>query len=405
MKIYVHHPFSEDLFLRLFHNTQNKIYNIKESEGTVTFTYNNIQIESVWTYDLTDYKDGFHFISFSELFNSFFELTTDKRINYTEDLPLRGKTSQLTQLKTITIVLNQIDEWLKGKSNWFISLIWGENLFTLRDKNITNTIRNWTRHNLITELNPVEVNLPNNNFCLTNTLMFWNQRTDIMIYKDYGKLHNQIKHQYRYGYQIKRHRKRRLEIGEKLDKKLTHVSQTKWIDELIEIPENTYKKIKGAKDNDLVGKYDFDNRFKSYVKANKVGLDIFFLLYPKGEIQILNETLDSFFSGPFPITSLSEKTYGFLVGNIPFIPTHSFVLDFIKKCIYDKEYPIENEIKTSETNTTLLTSLIHSLTKEEREEIKKWTKTIHKKLIKRLKHENSLLEVLQNQNQKSNSMI
>jgi len=47
-KIYVHHFYSETLFLKLAHNTTNRVLNIVDFIGNATFDYNGVSYELVF---------------------------------------------------------------------------------------------------------------------------------------------------------------------------------------------------------------------------------------------------------------------------------------------------------------------------------------------------------------------
>jgi hypothetical protein len=397
-KIYVHHPFTESLFEILFHNTTDKEWSISDDKtGYVNLKYNSQRYHIEFTKEIHDNADGKHILSFYELYRSMIH-KTDERV------------SDINQHRSIIIdiknVLRRMDEWIGDKKDWWVDIIFGESFHEFNDSDVNTILKSWTNHTLLTELLYFNNSIPNNLFLLTQTLMFWNKKTNLMVYRDYGKLHKMINHPYPLGFQIKRHRRRRLKIGRLLAKTNTYVSQTRWVDEIIKHPDSYFKPIDGAHINELIGKSEFENRFLSYMVADRVGMDIFFLLYPKARIQILDETQSSDVyktTNRINILFLSEKTWGMLIGNIGFIPTHTFVLDFISKKICDKPYPFYDEIKYVESDSYKLVEWICQVGNDEDkiQQIESWVTEIHETLIHNILNENSLLDNIEYKQEKN----
>lgn len=398
MKIYIHHLFSESLFEILFHNTENKEWFIRDDKtGYVTLEYKSQKYHVEFTNEIHDKQDGRHIISFYQLYRSMIDRDDDRILDINQNRKI------IVDIKNI---LKRMNEWIGDKKGWWVDIIFGESFHDFNDSEVSDILKSWTNHTLLTELLYFNNSIPNNLFLLTQTLMFWNKKTNLMVYRDYGKLHKMIKHPYPLGFQIKRHRRRRLEIGRLLDKTNTFVSQTRWVDEVISHPDSYFKPIEGAHVNELIGKSEFENRFLSYMVADKVGMDIFFLLYPQARIQILDETQSSDVYKPIDrinILFLSEKTWGMLIGNMGFIPTHTFALDFISKQILGRPYPFYDKIKELESDTPKLVEWINQIGQDEDkiQEIESWVSEMHDILMNILLTENSILNNIEYKQEKS----
>ena len=122
----------------------------------------------------------------------------------------------------------------------------------------------------------------------------------------------------------------------------------------------------------------------------------YFRILPQGKVQLLDETHVYSENEDTPM-NLSEKTYIYLLANIPFISTHHYPLDLIKKHIIDLEYPYYDDIVKVSNNTNELVNFIKKFLNNFDEmypKIKKWTDTVHKKLKNEIYTKNSFLEYM-----------
>ena len=63
-KIYIHHPFSYQLFYKFFHNTGEIEFNIKDEKGIVTFNHGDLKYKVIFDENNTNNQDGYHLIDF-----------------------------------------------------------------------------------------------------------------------------------------------------------------------------------------------------------------------------------------------------------------------------------------------------------------------------------------------------
>jgi uncharacterized protein (DUF608 family) len=122
--------------------------------------------------------------------------------------------------------------------------------------------------------------------------------------------------------------------------------------------------------------------------------DYYFRILPKAQVQLLDETHSYVNKMNIPM-NLSEKTYIFLLANIPFISTHHYPFDLIRKHILDLEYPYYEDMVKVSNDTDELVKFIKKFLDNFDEmypKIKEWTDLVHKKLINEIYTKNSFLE-------------
>jgi hypothetical protein len=409
-KVYVHHRYSNSLFKRIAHNTTDRVFQVKEGkEGVVYCSYQNKPYEFHFTFDIIDYQDGINYINVGQIKDEFYNNTIRGNTNFYDKIEsLHNEDSKW--VLGIYPHLEKIYELIKDYKNWYVDSILGEKIvwFDFVDEYNVDVLKKCVSklkyHIILTDNIPVSgANLPSHlTFLLTNTLFFWNNRTDILLYYEYGKnIHKKINFEYLFNYNIRVHRKRRKNIGELLNKEYTFVSQTKWMDEinLVEGNNTHYEPIEGAHLNELSDNVDFFNPVDSYLNPDQVSLDLYFRLLPKGRIQIVNETFNSVkLYSNLKYTHLSEKTYGLILANIPFIPTSFYVLDAIYSILPNcPSYPFEDEIKKYQETPESFVEFIDIFYKNQKEYIpmlENWTKTIHKILITQLEETNSFIDFI-----------
>ena len=414
-KVYVHHRYSESLFKQIAHNTNNRVFQVKEGEeGIVYCSYKNQPYEFHFTFDTIDYQDGINYINFIELKNEVYSDNVRGDVDFYDKIT-SGYIEDSKWSSEIYAFLGKIDELIGKYKNWYIECISGEKIvwFDFQQKN-SNALNNisalkkyiskFKNHHILTDnISISDIKLPHYlNFTLTNTLFFWNKRTDILLYYEYGKyLLDKINFEYLFNYNIRVHRKRRKKIADLLNKEYTFVSQTNWVDSIsIDDSNNTFfEPIEGAYLNKIIDDIDFFNPIDSYLSPDRVSLDLYFRLLPKGKIQIVNETLNSVNLLPnLKYTHLSEKTYGLILANIPFIPTSFYVLSAIYSILpKSPSYPFEDEIKKHEESPESFVQFIDTFYQNRLEYVpllEKWTKTVHDLLINELQNTNSFLDLI-----------
>jgi len=420
-KVYVHHRYSNSLFKRIAHNTTDRVFEVQEEElGIVYCTYKGEPYEFHFVWDLNNYQDGVNYFNIEELKKEYYNRNIRGEL-----FSLDGENVNGYWIHSILHLLKKTLLFVKSYQNWYIDTICGEKIIWYDDKEIKNEKSEFQQvnkvflqlknHYILTD------NIALNNkilpfhmkYVLTNTIFYWNRRTDILLYYEYGiNTHPRLNFEYLFNYNIKRHKIRRLKIGELLNKSYTFVSQTDWFDmnEVSDSNKTGFKKIENSYFNKLYSDVDFYNTYDSYFVYDKVALDMFFRLLPKGQIQILDEThagdvLNK--STQYEYVHLSEKTYGLILGNIPFIPTNYYPIHSIYKILPNvPPYPFENEIKEYEITPEKFVEFVdifHNNKEEYTKLLKDWTYEVHKILLSEVETNNSFLDFIKkNSNKKSN---
>lgn len=392
-KIYIHHRYSDYLFKTIGHHATGIQKNINgDGEGNILFTYKGDVWEFSFQLDINYNPDGYHLIDIQQSFMS---------IRGGNDSKFKGIHLKDIYYENVYLIINRIDEIVSQGGEWILTFFLGEKLFfddiisgnPIYQK-LSNTMDRLTKHKLFTDNIPYKTKIPNHIFPLSNVLMFWYFRTRLLMYKEYGDLHRKIPHNYLWGYHIKRHRYRRLEIGRLLDTEKVFVSQTDWNDELVPDFKNLFEKsniqpIKGAFYNNLVGDNDFDNKFNGYLEGDKIGFDLFFTLLPQSKGVIIDETWNVH---KYKINYLSEKTYGMILARIPFVTTSIYPLDLIKYAIGGQPHPYYDTISKLEGNTTELCNWINGMVEDDLEVIQSWVDDINHILHQKVYNNNHILD-------------
>jgi hypothetical protein len=143
---------------------------------------------------------------------------------------------------------------------------------------------------------------------------------------------------------------------------------------------------------------DFDDI--SWIENIEHYLDYLMRILPMSKMHILSETWD-WKEGDFTSNYLSEKTYGFLLSNIPFISTHQYPLDIIHKILNVGYHPFYNEIKNVNGNPEKFVLFVKHFM-QNYEDNKKlciiWSDVVHNKLMNIINEENSFLKNVINNN-------
>ena len=97
-----------------------------------------------------------------------------------------------------------------------------------------------------------------------------------------------------------------------------------------------------------------------------------------------------------PYNFLTEKTYGLILGGIPFIPSQSFILDMLSHIGFEP-HPFEKEIYKFKNNPTTISKFIELYLKNEESNyiiLNNWVRTAKEYIMNKLYSENSLLDNL-----------
>ena len=229
----------------------------------------------------------------------------------------------------------------------------------------------------------------NTNYLFSQTIFKWNKIAGIRWFYEFKSIYDNMNHEYRFGYFILRKNKFRISLGNLLSNNdfcfINHFKN-----------EQYNKSIKYTQLNDWIGHYDFDNLLKIHPRPDDFNfdLDYFFRVLPKSKIVLLDEThSDKVNKQKFDW--LTEKTYGLILANIPFIPTNYNTLNMIYTIFDIEAYPFEDDIKTISTNPELINNFIidfNSSFNENYNIIKEWNTKLHNEFMNKIYSENSLFE-------------
>lgn len=230
---------------------------------------------------------------------------------------------------------------------------------------------------------------PNSVYLFTQTIFKWNKIAGIRWFREFKPVYESITPKYRFGYFIGRKTPFRVELGNLLtNHNFCFVNH--WKTKLY------YPHMKATQINDWIGNNDFDNLYKIYPNPKNFNfdLDYFFRVLPNVKVVLLDESHSDKKEVINP-NFLTEKTFGLILANIPFIPTNVNTLKMIYEIIDTDPYPFEDEIREISANPTLINSYIVKFNQEFDEryiKIKNWTESIHNIVMGRLYSENSLLD-------------
>lgn len=417
MNFFVYHTFNIGLVHFLCHNISNRT--IDDVEKIVTGYYNNTKVVFYFnsfsdiSYDVL--KEGYHVICREEAVKKWFHLedmnTYHNKIGFPECLKYEYS------------LLNSKLEFHDKK--WIMFWNFGENKFVhIRNKELSHNrelklIRKLVDNTIFISDNYINKNSPYSKInpdklikTLTNDVFMWNYYAQITWANEFKLLYKNLNAPYKLCVSFRSAKPHRVDICEKLGNrnlKDVYISYSSAFFELrkgktdhswdeIEY-DDTYSRLSKIPNLNInkVGTFsetDFENLNVAGNNSSYMEFDYYFRILSQGKIQLLDETHSYVDDVDLPM-NLSEKTYILLLANIPFISTHHYPLDLIKKHILDLEHPYYYDIKSISNNPTKLVDFIEKLINNFDEmypKIKEWTTQIHNELHRRVMNENSFLE-------------
>ena len=396
-KVYIHHTFSKQLFYKLFHNMGEVRFNITDSIGEVKFKDGDLNYTVIFDKNQTNKTDGYHLIDF---------LTY-----YVEQENI--STAEIDTYKKISKVLD-------GKRNWIVSLMRTEKLLvteTIQGLKYNNEsepyIKEILKNNFVITDNVIlrNSNLPkyfdNLFFVFTNSIFNWNSYINIRWFYEFKSVYEKLNFDYDISFSVRNPKPNRVELLKKLSdlknpKLFLQISDFIYKNKNFDLGNidnsilDTLSNLNGIKLNKIEGEYDFDNISLLSTWNHGIDLDLFFRYLSKSKIQILDESW-SFTQADFKTQYLSEKTIGYILSGVPFIPTHTYPLEILNQTLDIKLYPFFDEIKMIKGNPTKIVNFIEYFLKNFDYNyglINEWTLDVHTKFIKKLNSENSLLNLL-----------
>lgn len=401
MKIYVHHWFTDELFIKLAHNTTNRVYKLNYIEsqriGTVFCTYKDIiQIEFIFNPKLNDNTDGYHLIDFFTALRKryFYEDYSNIDVsNGLEDVPF----------------IQKFVELLDGKTDWIITLFRTEKILDKYDTNdyhivqLENEIKKLNKHIIISDNlftnDKLKSSYPNIHFALTNTVWQWNELINIRYWYEFSKVYEKLNFDYKLMYSIRRHKPYRVDILKNLaelnNDEILLQRAGFYINDVYNKYDEELSNIKIIKMNTLEGETDFQN-LKLLDYKMGVEYDVFFRFLNMSKMQILDESW-SWSKKDFTSQYLSEKSYGLILAKIPFISTHSYPLDIIQKMLNIEPHPFYNQFKNHNGDAKKFTEFVRLFLENYDENYKlckEWIDMCHASLINKMETENSLIDLL-----------
>jgi hypothetical protein len=411
MKIYVHHWFTDELFIKLAHNTTNRVYELTDFNfqkiGKVNCEYNDLKIEFVFNPELNDNDDGYHLIDF------FTSLRKRHFYDYYNDIDVSDGIEDTPFIKRFT-------ELLKDRKGWIIMLLRTEKIIDTLDTNdyyivkLEEELIKLNQHIIVSDNffinDKIQSTYPNIYFTLTNTLWQWNELINIRYWYEFSNIFSKLNFDYKLMYSIRRHKKYRIEILKhlsKLNNKDIFLQRADFFkNDSYHVYDSELVELKNVNLNSLEGLSDFQN-LKLLDYQMGVEYEVFFRFLNLSKMQILDESW-SWYKGDFTSQYLSEKSYGLLLANIPFISTHTYPLDIIQNVLKISPHPFYNSIKKIKGDSEKFSNFVSEFLINfdvNYELCKQWTNMCHIKLINKMENENSFLDLLETGFKKVNKSL
>ena len=417
MKFFVYHNFSWGIVYFLSHNLRDK--NINQSKNYVSGFYNNTFVEfyfnSFSELEYSELSNGYHVICREEAVKKWFHLeqlsTFQDKIGFPECLKYEYQ-----------VLLKNLEFHDK---KWILFWNFGENQFVhIRNTKIQfskelKLLKKLSDSTLFFSDNHIDSNseyniIPPNNLLksLTNDIFMWNYYAEITWANEFKNVFKYLSPPYKLCTSFRSPKPHRVDICKKLGnknldevyityssmffEKRTGETDRSWItinydetyNELMNIPNLNINKV------GFYSESDFENLNISGNNKSYMEIDYYFRILSKAKVQLLDETHSYVSDKEIPM-NLSEKTYILLLANIPFISTHHYPFDLIKKHILDIDYPYYDDMVRISNNTDALVEFIDyfiSNFDEMYPKIKEYTDKVHVELQRRIKNENSFLE-------------
>jgi len=407
MKFYIHHFYSISLFYKLFHKTTNRRYELTNNIGSIFCRYEECDLELVFNPIINDNTDGTHILDFLtclEQINEDDKLKNIDCVNRKEgDTSHRGKWGAEFGINDIPI-MKWISNTLENKNNWFIFLLRTEKSIIKYDGiNYPNVmdlevqIDRLKNHFIISDnviFNEfVKTKYPNHFFCLTNTIHQWNELLSIRWYYEFKNIFSKLNQPYDLCFSMRYHKRNRTNIINGLAKLNDDRIYLSRVDNCINKEFDIFSKQLEKNINYNINKGDdFDDI--SWIENIEHYLDYLMRILPTSKMHILSETWD-WKEGDFTSNYLSEKTYGFLLANIPFISTHQYPLDVVAEILDTPPHPFYNQIKKANGNPEKFVLFVEEFMKNyeiNRQMCINWSNNTHNKLMSFINCENSFLK-------------
>ena len=411
-KIYVHHYYTKSLFYKLAHNTKNRIHNIHNDKGSVKCEYYDLQLEFIFEPELNDNEDGYHLIDFLTILS---QLNKDSKFSSIDcfnkkkgEDAHRGKYGAEWGVNDIPI-MKWISDKLENKKDWFICLFRTEKSFIKYDgiiyppvQDLEVQIDRLKNHIIITDncfINDiVETRYPNHNFALTNTIFEWNDLLSIRWYYEFKNIFEKLNPPHDLCFSMRYHKKHRISIINELSKIKDNRIFLSRVDNCKNTEFFTYKNQLSNINYNITEGEDFADL--SYIENIEHYLDYLMRILPMAKLHIVSETWD-WIMGDLTSNYLSEKTYGLILANIPFITIHPYPLEIISKILNISPHPFYEQIKIIKSDSAKFSKFVSEFMIDYDKNhglCKFWVQKAHTVLIKELETKNSFLDLVLSNN-------
>lgn len=388
MKIYIHHFYNKALDYKFTHN----LVDVKRTDNSVFGHYAGSDFEFIFDPELNDAADGYHLIDW-------YASKRDGRLDdFWDSSVSEHENDSLSFIK-------YCQHALENRSGWIITFFRTEKLLITQESYeyedlsvIERELETLKSHHIITDnyfINQnIEYKYPNFHFAFTNTIFQWNESWAIRWYVELGEIHKRLNFDWDLVYSVRNHKWNRvqnlIELNKlKIDRLLLQRSDS--------LQNDWYWRydnmLGGIKKNSIHDGLDFDKL--DYIKGHDGYLDTFFRVLLMGKMQILDESW-AWNDVTYTSQYLSEKTIGLVLAGIPFISTHSYPLDIIKRTLDVEDHPFINETIKYQGKPKDFSIFIQRFMNDFSNNYtvcKKWTDLVKEKMLKKLREENNLLDL------------
>jgi hypothetical protein len=396
--IYIHHFFSKSLFYKLAHNTTDRVFVIDDNNtGFVKFKYKGNDIKFIFNATINYNEDGFHLIDF---YTAYLQKYIDP--TYTDSIK--------RNIISDTDFLNKVNEIIGNQKNWIILFLRMEKITDKYEETnngciypLEESIEKLKNHRIISDSvflkDLIKYHYPNHFFCLTNTIFQWNEYISIRWHYEYRNIFEKLNQPYDLCFSVRHHKKNRTEILDRLSKLN---NDRLYLSRVDNCRHKTFNKYSSLFDKNIHNNITKGDDFEDLTVLHNVGdyqyLDYLIRILPMAKLHILSESWD-FKKSDYASMYLSEKTYGFLLAKVPFIPTHPYPLDIIQTILDVDLYPFYNEIKSIMGCPKKFVEFIKTFMDDfdkNHKLCKDWIESVHMKLMEKINNENSLLDLISN---------
>jgi hypothetical protein len=398
MKLYVHHFFSEQIFYKLFHNTDDRIYDIVDDIGTVNFTYYGTKFEVIFNPSIHFNEDGIHMLDYYTAKNQ-----CNQNPNFNDiRLPNDNEVVDIP-------IIKRFADLVGNDKNWVISIFNTEKLIEKHDVpddwyvgNVEKELFRLKNHKIISDNMFINDQLrymyPNHHYAFTNTIFQWNEIISIRWYYEFNDVFKKLNFDYDLMYSVRHHKKHRVEILKELSKinnPRILLQRTNSMGNKHFVKYNNGLDIDNVRLNSIYGDNDFSNlTWIDYLKG--INWDLFFRFLSKSKMQVLDESW-AWSKDDFHSQYLSEKTFGLILAGIPFVSTHSYPLIMLDKILGVGKHPFTEDFNTHKGDSKLFPKFVKKFMENYENNYnmcKEWSDKCRELMMIKIENENSLLDLM-----------